>query len=166
VQGRTRPDRPWGPPSLLHNGYRVSPVGKAAGAWRWPPTLHLAPTLRKELSYTSTPPLGHRGLFLGDLYLYLLPLTLQCRELCSVSEHLDCPWLSPSSKGSLSLCHCYVANRCCTWRYWHNCSCSTHKEVQMSCLVLQNIITLCDQRRLVFKASLYFTANFPVTINR
>jgi hypothetical protein len=28
---RTRPDRPWGPPSLLYNGYRVFPVGKAAG---------------------------------------------------------------------------------------------------------------------------------------
>jgi hypothetical protein len=34
----TRPDRPWGPPSLLYNGYRVFPRGKAAGAWRWPPT--------------------------------------------------------------------------------------------------------------------------------
>ena len=31
---RTRPDRPWGPPSLLYNGYRLFPGGKAAGAWR------------------------------------------------------------------------------------------------------------------------------------
>jgi hypothetical protein len=30
---RTCPDRPCGPPSLLYNGYRVFPVGKAAGAW-------------------------------------------------------------------------------------------------------------------------------------
>ena len=30
---RIRPDRPWGPPSLLYNGYRVFPGGKAAGAW-------------------------------------------------------------------------------------------------------------------------------------
>jgi len=29
----TRPDRPWGPPSLLYNGYRVFPRGKAAGVW-------------------------------------------------------------------------------------------------------------------------------------
>ena len=29
--------RPWGPPSLLHNGYRVFPEGKEAGAWSWPP---------------------------------------------------------------------------------------------------------------------------------
>jgi hypothetical protein len=35
---RTRPDWFWGPPSLLYNGYRVFPGGKAAGAWRWPPT--------------------------------------------------------------------------------------------------------------------------------
>ena len=31
---RIRPDRPWGPPNLLYNGYRVFPGGKAAGAWR------------------------------------------------------------------------------------------------------------------------------------
>jgi hypothetical protein len=31
---RTRSDRPWGPPSLLYNGYRVFPGGKAARAWR------------------------------------------------------------------------------------------------------------------------------------
>ena len=31
---RTRPDRPWDPPSLLHNGYRVFPGGKVAGVWR------------------------------------------------------------------------------------------------------------------------------------
>jgi hypothetical protein len=30
---RSRPDRPWGPPILLYNGYRVIPGGKAAGAW-------------------------------------------------------------------------------------------------------------------------------------
>ena len=31
---RTRPDRPWGPPSLLYNVYLVFPGGKVAGAWR------------------------------------------------------------------------------------------------------------------------------------
>jgi hypothetical protein len=46
---RTRLGRPWGPPSLLYNRYRVSPGGKPAGARRdvdHPP--HLAPRLRKE----------------------------------------------------------------------------------------------------------------------
>ena len=31
---RTRPDQPWDLPSLLYNGYRVFPGGKAAVAWR------------------------------------------------------------------------------------------------------------------------------------
>ena len=35
---RIRPDRSWGPLSLLYNGYRVFLGGIAAGAWRWPPT--------------------------------------------------------------------------------------------------------------------------------
>ena len=30
---RTRPDRPWGSPSLLYDGYQIFPGGKAAGAW-------------------------------------------------------------------------------------------------------------------------------------
>jgi len=33
-----RPEGPWGPPNLLYNGYQVITGGKAAGAWRWPPT--------------------------------------------------------------------------------------------------------------------------------
>jgi len=60
---RSRPDRPWGPPSLLYNGYRVFPGSKAAGAWRWPPTPHLAQRLKKEYRYTSTPFLDLRSLF-------------------------------------------------------------------------------------------------------
>ena len=32
---RTCPDRPWGPPSLLYNGYRVFPGGKER-SWRDP----------------------------------------------------------------------------------------------------------------------------------
>jgi len=35
---RTCPNRPWGPLSLLYNGYRVFSGGKAGGAWPWPPT--------------------------------------------------------------------------------------------------------------------------------
>jgi hypothetical protein len=44
---RTRPDRPWGPPSLLYNGYRVFQGVKAAGhGVDHPP--HLAPRLGKS----------------------------------------------------------------------------------------------------------------------
>ena len=48
---RTRPNRPWGLPNLLYNGYRVFPGGKAAGAWRWPPTPHLAPRLKRRATH-------------------------------------------------------------------------------------------------------------------
>jgi hypothetical protein len=30
---RTFPHRPWGPPSLLYNGYRIFPGVEAAEAW-------------------------------------------------------------------------------------------------------------------------------------
>ena len=35
---RTCPYRPWGPPSLLYNGYRVFTGCKSVGARRSPPT--------------------------------------------------------------------------------------------------------------------------------
>ena len=35
---RTCPDRPWGPPGTLYNGYWVFPGDKAARAWPYPPT--------------------------------------------------------------------------------------------------------------------------------
>jgi hypothetical protein len=52
---RTRPDRPWGPTCLLHNGYRDSLPGvkRPARGVDHPP--HLAPRLKREQSYTSTP---------------------------------------------------------------------------------------------------------------
>jgi len=46
---------------------------------------HLAPRLKKEKSYTSTPPLDLRGLFYGRLYLYLYvinPLNPELNPIC------------------------------------------------------------------------------------
>ena len=56
---------------FLFNGYRVSIPGVKRLGRRIEHTLHLAPRLKKEYSYTSTPPLGHRGLFWGELDLYV-----------------------------------------------------------------------------------------------
>jgi hypothetical protein len=56
VRGRiflTPPDRNCGPPSLLYSVYRVFTGGKAAGAWRSPPTLTSAEI--KETVYLYTP---------------------------------------------------------------------------------------------------------------
>ena len=85
----TCPDRPWGPPSLLYNGYRVFPGGK-----EWPgrdadPLPPSSAVVMKELSCTSTPPMGCTActrpqcLYRGALYLYLYPQNLPpaCREM-------------------------------------------------------------------------------------
>ena len=48
---------------------------------------HLSPRLKKECSYTSTPPLGFSGLFLGDLYLYFYMFQLSTKTgTCSRNE--------------------------------------------------------------------------------
>ena len=60
-----RPDRPWGPPSLLSNGYRVFPGGKVRpgrAADHSPPS---SAAVQEEQSYTSTHPLGHTGPVMG-----------------------------------------------------------------------------------------------------
>jgi hypothetical protein len=49
---RTYPDRPWGLPSLLYNGYRVFPGCKAAGARRWPITPTSAEVACSKLKFT------------------------------------------------------------------------------------------------------------------
>ena len=49
------PWRLWGPPSLLHNAYRLFLVGKAAGAWRWPPTVSGAEVKERVELYLYSP---------------------------------------------------------------------------------------------------------------
>jgi len=51
----TRPDRSWGPPSVLYNGYRVFPGDKAVGAWRWPPTPSSAKVKERVELYLFSP---------------------------------------------------------------------------------------------------------------
>ena len=63
------PDRPWGPPSLLYNGYRVFPGGKVRpgrAADHSPPS---SAAVMEEYNYTSTHPRGHTGPVMGTLYL-------------------------------------------------------------------------------------------------
>jgi len=69
---RTYPDRLWGPPSLLYNGYRVFPGGKRRperDADHTPPS---SAEVKKELSYTSTHPMGPPGSVTGVPYLVIL----------------------------------------------------------------------------------------------
>ena len=66
---RTRPNRSWGPPSLLHKWYRVFPGGKAAEVWRWQPTPSSAEVEGRVQPYICSA-LGLRGPVLG----WTLPL--------------------------------------------------------------------------------------------
>ena len=73
----TCPDRSWGLPSLLYNGYQVFPRGVKSGRGvTLTPHPFLVPLVMKEQSYTSTPPMGRMActepqcLYKGDLYLY------------------------------------------------------------------------------------------------
>jgi hypothetical protein len=71
---RTRPDPPWGLPSLLFNGYLVFSEGKAAGVWRWPPIPSSAEVKeRVELYFYS--PYRPSWSILGRTLLLQLPYT-------------------------------------------------------------------------------------------
>ena len=64
--------------ATVQTGHRANPASYTKGTWFFmgvnrpgrgvdrPP--HLVPRLKKEQSYTSTPPLGLRGLLQGELY--------------------------------------------------------------------------------------------------
>ena len=52
---RICPDRPWDPSSLLYNGYRFFPWGKAAGPWRWPPFPSSAHVKESVVLYLYSP---------------------------------------------------------------------------------------------------------------
>ena len=55
----TCPDQPWGPPSLLYNGYQVFPGRKERPGCDADPSPPSSAVVMKGQSYTSTPPMGH-----------------------------------------------------------------------------------------------------------
>ena len=73
----TRPDWPWGPHSLLYNGYRVFLGGKAAGTWLWP----------------HTPPSSADVKERAQLYLY--PRLACSKPTCTFITYIciGCSWL-------------------------------------------------------------------------
>ena len=75
-----RPDRPWGPPSLLYNGYRVFPGGKVRPGRAADHSSSSSAAVIEEYSYTSTHSLGHTGPVTGTLYLYISTF----RNMCAV----------------------------------------------------------------------------------
>ena len=89
---RTCPDRPWDPPSLLYNMYRVFPGGKERPGRDADPSPTIA-VVKKGQSYTSAPPMDRTAcsepqcLYKGALYLYLtVPLTVLFRFYVILSK--------------------------------------------------------------------------------
>ena len=72
---RTCPDWPWGPPSLLYNGYRLFQGGKERPGRDADPSPPPSAVVKKEQSYISIPPMGRtvctqsQCLYKGELYL-------------------------------------------------------------------------------------------------
>ena len=73
---RSCPDRYWGPPCLLYNGFLVFPGGKERPGRDADPSLPSSAVVKKEYNYTSTPVMGRTActephcLYKGALYLF------------------------------------------------------------------------------------------------
>ena len=71
------PDRPWGPPSLLYNRYRVFAGGKERPGRYADPSPPSSAEVIKRWNYTCTPTMGRTActepqcLYKGALYCYL-----------------------------------------------------------------------------------------------
>ena len=68
---RTCPDRPWGPPSFLYNGYRVFLGGKERPGRDADSSPTSSAVGHERVELYLYPPSGPYGLYKGDLYLYL-----------------------------------------------------------------------------------------------
>ena len=68
-------------PTCCTMGSGLFPGSKAAGAWYWPST-HLTSRLKKNLNYTSAPPLGLCDLFYAERYLFYVNLIGSYEILC------------------------------------------------------------------------------------
>ena len=102
---RNCPDRPWGPPSLLYNGYRVFPGGKerpGRDADHSPPS---SAVVMKGYSYTSIPPMGRTActdpqcLYKGALIIIIIIITMRGSNLGGgeiFRKRPDRPWGPPS----------------------------------------------------------------------
>ena len=96
---RALPDRLWGPPSLLYNGYRVFPGGKERPGRDADPSPSSIAVVKKELNFTSIPSMG-RTACTEPQYLYSRAITLlpqlavqpvQSLSACTVELYLYSP---------------------------------------------------------------------------
>ena len=91
---RTSPDRPWGPPSFLYNGYQVFPgVKERPGLNADPLTPLLLSWSRKGRAIPLLSPMGRtvcrepQCMYKGALYLYLYLFRLHDGTGCEAASH-------------------------------------------------------------------------------
>jgi len=77
-----RADRPWGHPAPFTTGTGSLFQGLKGRGVALTNQPHLAPKLKKEYSYTSTPPLGLRGLFYGEFTLTCFFISATLHSTC------------------------------------------------------------------------------------
>ena len=95
-----RPDLPWGPPSLLYNGYRVFTGGRVRPGRDADPSPPSSAVVKKEYSYTSTPPITRTACTEPQcLYSKAIPLLhlwavrpVQNLSACTVQLYLYSPY--------------------------------------------------------------------------
>ena len=98
---RTRSYRPWGPLSLLYNGYRLFPGVRASGAWRWPPTPIYSAEVKEGVQlcfYSTSRPSWP---VIGWIYLILWNegACLALRGLIRSASHQKCQRFAISTSG-------------------------------------------------------------------
>ena len=124
---RTCPDRPWGPPSLLYNGYRFFPGGKERPGCDADPSPPYSAVDKKAQNYSSTPPMGRLActesqcMYNGVLQLFsLIPIPLlsyyAITETAYAKSNVKKPcWLKPVMvRGTLSQSPTYSSNMICS----------------------------------------------------
>jgi hypothetical protein len=96
---RSCPNRPRDPLSLLCNGYRVIPGGKAAGAWRYHPSPSRA-EVKERVDLYSYSPSEHSWPVIGWALPFTYIFTLPVRAVDNQSP--VCLWLD--NRGMLRVC--------------------------------------------------------------
>ena len=95
---RTCPDRPWGPPSLLYNGYRVFLGGRERPGRDADPSPLSSAFGHERVELTSTPATGRTActepqcLYKGDLKLYLFQGTAGDTEILAIRHSTLIGW--------------------------------------------------------------------------
>jgi hypothetical protein len=126
---RTCPDRPWGPPSLLYNGYRIFPGGNVRPGRDADLSPLLVPRSKIGKSYTSTLPKGLRGLWQGETYLkYKTVLVNRRYEGSCMQFVMLCLWRQSTVNtraGHFGACWLYAYNsiRIALIGYWREYLC-------------------------------------------